>query len=603
MSQSLKTELKKLFAPRNLPNPDEWIYKNCRLSPNISPENPGKLRVFPYAREIVNSFRDIDVKKITLCWGSQASKTTTIYGGLAYLLAELPQDTMYIMPSAENARRFSKGRWMPFVEECQKLIDICPKSASSGKIDTDKITNMVQEFLPCTLTFTGAGSENNVKSSPVSYLVLDEIDEIDPEIQAAAKERVKGRTDYKIIQTSTPSVDTKGIWMEFLDGDQRYYNVPCPHCGELIKLEWRQRDKDQKLRYSIGFDESAKQDNGQFDYDKVLKTAHYRCPHCDGKIYDGHKSEMLKNGVWIPENPLAPEDHKSYHLNSLYAPPITFGGMMVNWLQAQGSFARIKKFVQGNLAETFTDDWINSERADAKELEGEYSRGELKGQTRIISVDTQRDYFRYIVRGFDHQKDESYLIDFGSALEFSELSKLFDKYACQLGIIDSGGQRTQEVYDFVFQFRRKWFAAKGRDKMEQLYTCHLRDPFVGDTKGRAGKAKIRFFTVNKEAWESEILAYRNRKKIGFYVFENTPKEYYDELFSVFWKPKTDISGHIKLERKVKKCGDHSWDCECQAYALSRFAGISRSDTQPPSNQPRKQKKRKAKNNSSTGGWF
>ena len=91
------------------------------------------------------------------------------------------------MPSAENARNFSKGRWLPFIDDCKPLKDQCPLSAATGRVDSDKITNMRQEFLSCTLTFAGAGSENNVKSAPVAYLVLDEIDEEDADLLKQTK--------------------------------------------------------------------------------------------------------------------------------------------------------------------------------------------------------------------------------------------------------------------------------------------------------------------------------------------------------------------------------------------------------------------------------
>ena len=103
------------------------------------------------------------------------------------------------------------------MEDCKPLRDQCPISASSGKIDTDKITNMRQEFLNCVLTFAGAGSENNVKSAPVAYLVLDEIDEIDPDIRLAALERIKEGENIRLSKHQLPRKKRRnmgGIHME-----------------------------------------------------------------------------------------------------------------------------------------------------------------------------------------------------------------------------------------------------------------------------------------------------------------------------------------------------------------------------------------------------
>lgn len=572
----LQQEVTRLFSPRKLKPPVEWAFDNCVLRDNIS-EMPGSLKIFPYAQEPLNALVDPMVNKVTLCWGSQSSKTTTMYAGVAYLISEFPKDTLWIMPSAENARNFSKGRWIPFIEDCKPLLAQCPMSSITNRIDTDKITNMRQEFLNCTLTFAGAGSENNVKSAPVAYLVLDEIDEIDPDIRLASLERIKGRREYKIIQTSTPKEESGGVWEEYIYGDQRKYFVPCPHCGEFIELLWRQKDQRGDMRYSVGFDEDSRMEDGSWDYIKVASTAHYRCQLCDGKILDAHKPDMLKKGEWRATNLTAPMGHKSYHLNSLYAPAITFGGMMTNWLQVSTSTHGLKKFIQGNLAEPWKEEWLNQEQAEANELEGEYNRGDLKGQYRILAVDTQQDHFRYVVRGFDNNGD-SYLTDFGSVPSFNDLDSLFEQHKCSKAIIDCAGNRTQEVYEEVYKRRTHWFGSRGWKTMNEPYRLQRKDPFTGDTKGRAGKAKFLYLHIDKSVWESEIAQLRAKKMSGFFTFQDTPKDYYDQLFAVYWIREPDRSGVIKVVRKMKKSkGDHYFDCECMARALSKFIGIARVD--------------------------
>ena len=603
---SLTSEVGQLFAPRKLLPPVKWAAENCILRDNIT-ELPGPLRMFPYSEEPLNSLIDPHTKKVTMCFGSQSSKTTTMYAGVAYLLSEFPKDTLWIMPSAENARSFSKGRWIPFMEDCKPLRAICPLSASSGNIDTDKITNMRQEFLNCTLTFAGAGSENNVKSAPVAYLILDEIDEIDEDIRRAALERIKGRREYKILQSSTPKEEKGGIWEEYLSGDQRKYFMPCPHCGEMIEFQWRQKGKDGKMRYGIGFDPTAKdEESGVYDFEKVAATAHYRCQCCDGKILDAHKPQMLKQGEWIAQNALAPRWHRSYHLSSMYAPALTFADLITAWLQQSKSESGLRKFIQGNLAEPWRDELINQDQAEAHQLEKDYERGQLMGEFRILSVDTQTDHYRYVVRGFERE-GKSYLIDFGSAPSFAELDEVYKQFVCHRAIIDSGGDRTQEVYDNVYQRRSLWFASRGWDKMQEPYRLQYKDPFTGDNKGRGGKSKILYLHVDKSIWEPEIAKLRNGQMSGFHTFRDTPKEYYDQLFGAYWAKKPDSSGNIKPRRKTRSCGDHYFDCECLAYALSRFLGVGRVDLPGAApligEKPRKAKNKAARNRSSTGGFW
>lgn len=607
-SQSSK-DAATLFAPRELKPPVEWAAQNCVLRDNVS-ELPGSLRLFQYAEEPVNSLVDPMVQKVTLCWGSQSSKTTSMYAGIAYLLSEFPKDTLWILPSAENARNFSKGRWLPFIEDCAPLRAQCPLSAATGRIDSDKITNMRQEFMSCTLTFAGAGSENNVKSAPIAYLVLDEIDEIEPDIRLAALERIKGRREYKIIQTSTPKDEVGGIWEEYLYGDQRRYFVPCPHCSEMIELQWRQEGADGKKRYGIAFDESAKLEDGTWDFDMVARTSHYRCQCCDGKILDAHKPGMVKNGEWRAQNPRAPVGHRSYHLNSLYAPAITFASMMVNWLQASGSTHGLKKFIQGNLAEPWREDWANTDESEANELEAEHQRGELVGEYRIIAADTQTDSFWFVVRGFDRD-GKSYLVDCGQVASFGELDEKFSQHACHTGIIDCAGDRTAEIYEAVFKRRGQWFGSRGWNDLGQgqPYRMQMKDPFTGDTKGRAGRSKIRYLHINKGVFEDEMARLRSRQISGFYTFAGTPEVYYKQLFSTYWVKETTKSGHIKTVKKMKRNrGDHLWDCEIMARALSKFIGIARADrsvgahTAVDDPNPKPKRPGSSKSRSATGFW-
>jgi hypothetical protein len=134
----------------------------------------------------------------------------------------------------------------------------------------------------------------------------------------------------------------------------------------------------------------------------------------------------------------------------------------------------------------------------------------------------------------------------------------------------------------------------------------MKDPFTGDNKGRAGRSKIRYLHINKGIFEEEMARLRSRQMSGFYTFTDTPEVYYHQLFSTYWTKETTKSGHIKTVKKLKRRrGDHLWDCEIMARALSKFVGIARADRESPA-APRSDeapKKRPRRTQSSTGGWW
>jgi hypothetical protein len=288
---------------------------------------------------------------------------------------------------------------------------------------------------------------------------------------------------------------------------------------------------------------------------------------------------MIKKGHWKPQNHQAPPGHKSYHLNSMYAPALTFAQLMINWLQVSGSIHGLKKFVQGNLAEPWREDWANQDQSEANQLELDYSRGELKGEYRILAADTQTDHFWFVVRGFDRD-GKSYLVDFGQVASVRDLDEKFNQNFCHAAIIDCAGDRTAEIYDEVYRRRNRWFGSRGWANLQgdQPYRMQMKDPYTGDTKGKGGKSKIRYLHVNKGIYDEEMARLRSAQMPGFHTFSETPSVYYDQLFSTYWTKQTDRSGHIKTVKKVKRGkGDHLWDCEILARALSKFLGIARID--------------------------
>ena len=227
----------------------EWAESNCVLSERIT-EQAGmySTKSYPYVREVLENFANPKVKQISLCWGSQTSKTTTIYVGVGYTVDQKPSPVLMVYPTDAVVKTFSQDRLLPFFKDTQCLRDRMPKT-SVGKIDTDRITTHRLEFDRCSINLVGGGSRANVRNYPVSILVLDEIDIIAEGSRREAMDRVKGRRNFKIIQASTPLEETTGIWGEYLSGDRRKYVMPCPHClNEIIDLkamETQERHKRQ----------------------------------------------------------------------------------------------------------------------------------------------------------------------------------------------------------------------------------------------------------------------------------------------------------------------------------------------------------------------
>ena len=138
----MKTEalIQELFLPRKKLSIPEWCEENLTLSARVTNiPGPYSTALTPYVREPLEAFGNDSIRRVTLVWGAQTSKTTTILAGLAYKIAEAPCPALWVMPSEMLARSFSETRWLP-------LVDDCPALAKEKPVDTDKIKILEQHF-------------------------------------------------------------------------------------------------------------------------------------------------------------------------------------------------------------------------------------------------------------------------------------------------------------------------------------------------------------------------------------------------------------------------------------------------------------------------
>lgn len=557
------------FKPKRKIGVKDWAEESVQLSERITEQaGPYSTRNYPYVAEILESIRDPSVQRVSLCWGSQTSKTTSFYVMLGYTIDQRPRPILWVFPNEQLVRAFSSDRWLPFCRESEVIRKHMP-SYSEGQVDTDLITLKKQEFDTCTMNLVGAGSSANIRSYPVSILVLDEIDVIDEGTRRECLDRVKGRSDYKIFQSSTPVNEHGGIWQEFQEGDRRRFYVPCPKCSEEFCFRWT----NDKGDLNVIWDEKANLEAGEYNLPLVQQTARYVCEHCGGKIKDSDKAKMLKKGNWSASNPNAPHGTRSYHLNSIYSPTITFGRMAVEYLKAQTTVDGIRAFTLGWLAEPYKPEKTLVDPTEFKQLEIDTNeRGEMKGEYRIISVDVQRTYFVWVVRGFD-QDGTSYLIDNGVAQVFEDLTLLSERYEVTKGVIDTG-YRTQEIYENIFTNPRFWIGVKGWDKMPTPYRLTQLDPFnVTKKQARKGGGLISLLHVNKQVWQEELLKARSGKKSNWHLYSDVDDEYVRQMLATSLVERVNKKGKTVTEWVVNGRDDHFWDCETYALAVSSAFGL------------------------------
>lgn len=326
------------FAKGLRPDPlltvSEWADKNRMLSKTASSE-PGLWRTerTPYLREIMDCLSPSHpAEKIVFMKGAQIGGTEAGNNWVGYVMDQAPGPMLVVQPTVEMGKRWSKGRLAPLIDDtpCLKGKVKDPRSRDSGN------TVQSKEFQGGIVVVTGANSAVGLRSMPVRYLFLDEIDAYPPDADgegdpiSLAIQRTATFARRKIFLVSTPTIQGfSQIERQYEASDQRHFYVPCPYCGEFQTLVWAQ----------IQFDD--------------VNGAYVSCAHCHQRIDEFHKTDMLKHGEWratYPDRPVA-----GFHLSSLYSPVGWF-----SWQHAVDNFQQAQTASCRGHSESLLKVWVNT---------------------------------------------------------------------------------------------------------------------------------------------------------------------------------------------------------------------------------------------------
>lgn len=386
------------LTPDPLLTVSEWSDRHRMLSSKASAE-PGRWRTArtPYLKAIMDCLSPTSpVERVVFMKAAQLGATEMGSNWIGYVIHHAPGPMMAVWPTVEMAKRNSKQRIDPLIEESAALAElIAPaRSRDSGN------TILAKEFRGGVLVMTGANSAVGLRSMPVRYLFLDEVDgyplDVEGEGDAISLAEARTRTfaRRKIFIVSTPTISgASAIEREYEASDQRRYFVPCPHCSHRQWLRFEQ------LRW----------DKGQ------PETAAYICEDCDTAIAEHHKTWMLEHGDW---RALAEGKTAGFHLSSLYSPVgwRAWRDIAAAWEAAvnkeSGSAAAIKTFKNTELGETWIEEGEAPDWQRLVERREDYRIGSvpLGGLLLVGAADVQKDRIEASVWAFGRGK-ESWLIE------------------------------------------------------------------------------------------------------------------------------------------------------------------------------------------------
>lgn len=417
-------------------SPADWATRYLVIPPPQT-ERPGLLSLSgcEFARDVIDDFGNDAINDSVSCFGSQVGKTTIVMAGVAYVVANDPATILWVMPGADLARSFSETRWIPVVKATEPLAVMVPTGNRRHSFK-----KMQQQIGGAQINFVGSNSPANLASRPARVLIMDEVDKFnsgggsEADALNLAEQRSKKSNRAKRFKLSTPTLTSGMIWQEFLKGDQQRYFVPCPGCSRMVVLAW---SKNYNVFPKTGdeayckWSPEAKRRDGSWDLELVEDSAHHECPHCQFRIGDQHKLQMIAGGKWRPTASAA-RGFVSRHLPSLYSisRENSIGRLAVKFLQAKSSLLGLQGFINGDLAEPYQSQDTLQERV---ELITSAADIQPDGQ-RIMTVDCQAKSprFWFVVRSWS--KTQTVALAAGNCDTWEELRELQLKH----GVINDG---------------------------------------------------------------------------------------------------------------------------------------------------------------------
>jgi hypothetical protein len=564
------------------------------------PNNRGPFTLLgrEYAREPIDSFTDASVTDGVGVFGSQSGKTGIVMGGAACVIKNEPSRIFWVMPTRDTVLKFSRTRWMPMLRGSPIMAELIP----TGRRRHD-FSSFAQQIGSSIVDMAWSNSPAMLASVPARMVILDECDKFN---EGGAKEadavnlseqRTKAFPDPKRYKFSTPTILEGAIWQELLKSDLRRRFMPCPHCGKFVVFAWSAAytilPKTGHEAY-VTWDKEAKR-GGNWDLDRVERSARYQCWNCGGHILDGHKTLMDRNGEWRPTQ-TGRAGYRGWHLPSMYAPSVetNVGKLAVKFLQAKHSLLGLQGFINGDLAEPYQSQDTQTERIELITTKLEVT-AEWRKQ---LTVDCQQKapLFWFVVRAFDeHGNSEG--IDAGPLDSWKDVEANQEFHKVKAVAVDSGfGARSE--HDVYFECARHsetverpdqrpvmvgWIPLKGMpgrkrwmvDKQLMPYALRPIDPFYG--RSGAGLVEMALLEYSGDFFK-DILDSLRKGKGGYKwtVLEAVAtEEYWRHLDAEIKQPRFNkMTGKTVYEwqPRSKWWPNHLLDCEVAQIVLATFFG-------------------------------
>lgn len=470
--------------------PSQWAPKNRVVTYGPLKGSYWDNSFMPHMRGIMDASFFPSVKVIGNC---KVAQTGASAGGetiVSYVADMQPADTLIVYPDRDTGRKRFGDYLAPVFEKSPRLRPLLTGLAddvSGGRI---KLKTM--------LIYLGwSGSDTTLGNVSAKYLVGDEIDKWvrKTKSQSKGKKNRKEASPLKLFLErfrafgfgakawlwSTPSDVLGPIW-EYMQNEAQLvfdYHIPCPACGQFHLMS------DRYIKFGDERDPKVVEDND---------LARYVFPCCGIVANDRQRIKQLDQGLWFEhltkeqiEDGVKPREMWDalskdrpakicFHSPAWISTRFTHSEIAAAFLRGLQDMAEMHYYDNAIKAVAHVPYRQNRKEDKILALCDSRPEGLVPGDNKVAAlvagVDTQDVGFYLTIRAFGWgEMQESWLIRHDYLDSFDAVHRaLFDTeykdasglyYPVHLAVIDSGGHRTSEVYDFARAHPGRVIAYKG----------------------------------------------------------------------------------------------------------------------------------------------
>lgn len=509
---------------------------------------PWSFEWFPWLLGMCDSNAEMNVSQKS----AQAGNSEVLLNRAFYTLDIKGASVLYVLPNMRpDAYNFSASRFNSALELSPYL----------SRLFSDVNNVGLKRAGSASLIIAGSRSRSGLKSNPVGFIILDELDEMTQENIPLALARTAGQKEKQVWMVSTPTIDGEGINFYYTPTTQEHFMFRCPSCKRATELTY------PECLVIIGDDAT----------DPRLEESYIQCRECKVHLDKNQKNLWLKGGWWEPT--YKGRAARGFHINQMYSSTVPPVDIARHAILAMTNASEEQELYNSRLGLTRTVAGTNISDADIQNCIRDHANGEKPSRNGYITIGIDvNKYINYVVYYWRKAKDytkelqtqtdtHSYsydisnryrpkLVEFGKVSDIHLMYPIMEKWKPHAGVIDAQPERRMS-YEFAMRYRgvmrMNWYVegltgrifSKRTPDDEELYS---EEPYV---------------SVDRTSWLDLTLGRVKHNGIDFP--RNLDVEFRQHLKALVRVAKKDKNGNFQFHYKHKKDERDDY-AHCMNYA-------------------------------------